>query len=74
MTVHKSQGSEFTHTLVVLPEYDTPVLSKELLYTGVTRAREQLTLIAAKPEVIIRTVQKRVDRVGGLIADGEEQS
>lgn len=73
MTVHKSQGSEFTHTVVVLPEYDSAILTKELLYTGVTRAREQLTLIAAKPEVILRTVQKRIDRVGGLIADGEEQ-
>ncbi len=73
MTVHKSQGSEFTHTVVVLPEHDTPVLTKELLYTGVTRAREQLTLICAKPDVILRTVQKRVDRIGGLIADGGEQ-
>lgn len=73
MTVHKSQGSEFTHTVVVLPEHDTPVLTKELLYTGVTRAREQLTLICAKPEIILRTVKKRVDRIGGLIAEGEEQ-
>lgn len=74
MTVHKSQGSEFTHTVVVLPEYDSPVLTKELLYTGVTRAREQLTLVGAKPEVILRTVQKRIDRIGGLIAPGQEQS
>ncbi len=74
MTVHKSQGSEFNHTVVVLPEHDVPVLSKELLYTAVTRAREQLSLICTKPEVILRTVQKRVDRIGGLIAAGQEQT
>jgi exodeoxyribonuclease V alpha subunit len=45
MTVHKSQGSEFKHTLMVLPDHDSPVLSKELLYTGITRAKERLSLV-----------------------------
>jgi exodeoxyribonuclease V alpha subunit len=48
MTVHKSQGSEFKHTVMVLPDHDSPVLSKELLYTGITRARERLSLVGSK--------------------------
>jgi exodeoxyribonuclease V alpha subunit len=46
MTVHKSQGSEFTHTLLVLPEKHVPVVTRELIYTGITRAKKQLTLFA----------------------------
>lgn len=46
MTVHKSQGSEFNHTLLVLPLTPSPVLTKELIYTGVTRAKERLTIFA----------------------------
>ncbi len=45
MTVHKSQGSEFKHTVMVLPDHDSPVMSKELLYTGITRAKERLSLV-----------------------------
>lgn len=45
MTVHKSQGSEFKHTVMVLPDHDSPVLTKELLYTGITRAKERLSLV-----------------------------
>ncbi|KPD21009.1 exodeoxyribonuclease V subunit alpha [Idiomarina abyssalis] len=45
MTVHKSQGSEFKHTVMVLPDHESPVLSKELLYTGITRAKERLSLV-----------------------------
>ncbi|MDX1705375.1 exodeoxyribonuclease V subunit alpha [Pseudidiomarina sp.] len=67
MTVHKSQGSEFIHTVVVLPERETPVLTKELLYTGITRAREHFTLVAASPRVVLETVTKRVERRGGLV-------
>ncbi|WP_404397755.1 exodeoxyribonuclease V subunit alpha [Idiomarina loihiensis] len=48
MTVHKSQGSEFKHTVMVLPDHDSPVLSKELLYTGITRAKERLSLVGKK--------------------------
>ena len=45
ITVHKSQGSEFKHTVMILPDHDTPVMSKELLYTGITRAKERLSLV-----------------------------
>ncbi|ASG64718.1 exodeoxyribonuclease V subunit alpha [Idiomarina piscisalsi] len=47
MTVHKSQGSEFKHTVMVLPDHDSPVMSKELLYTGITRAKERLSLVGS---------------------------
>ncbi|MEH6454070.1 MAG: exodeoxyribonuclease V subunit alpha, partial [Psychromonas sp.] len=46
MTVHKSQGSEFSHTLLVLPDSHVPVVTRELIYTGITRAKKQLTLFA----------------------------
>ena len=65
LTVHKSQGSEFTQVLLILPPEDVPVLSRELLYTGITRAREQLTLFYRK-EILLRTMQRRVIRYSGL--------
>lgn len=51
LTVHKSQGSEYSTVCLVLPEEDSPALSRELLYTGATRARENLCLLAA-PQAI----------------------
>ena len=45
MTVHKSQGSEFGHTVLVLPEEPCPVLGRELLYTALTRAKAHFTLV-----------------------------
>lgn len=65
MTVHKSQGSEFAHTGLVLPEVASPVLTRELLYTGVTRAREWFTLLAA-PDIVDAAVQRRTRRASGL--------
>ncbi|MGL4984485.1 MAG: exodeoxyribonuclease V subunit alpha [Plesiomonas sp.] len=44
MTVHKSQGSEFAHTVLVLPDKHSPLLSRELVYTAITRAKQQLVL------------------------------
>jgi exodeoxyribonuclease V alpha subunit len=65
MTIHKSQGSEFRHVVVVLPEADHRVLGRELLYTAVTRAREAVTLVA-RPEVLDWAVERRTARVSGL--------
>ncbi|WP_051559976.1 exodeoxyribonuclease V subunit alpha [Marinobacterium jannaschii] len=65
MTVHKSQGSEFRHTLLVLPPGDNPLLTRELLYTGITRAKEQFDLYATLPSLRL-SVQRRTERVGGL--------
>ncbi len=46
LTVHKSQGSEFTHVLLVMPERPNPILTRELLYTAITRARRHFTLVS----------------------------
>ncbi|TCO79703.1 DNA helicase/exodeoxyribonuclease V alpha subunit [Plasticicumulans lactativorans] len=67
MTVHKSQGSEFDRVLLVLPEADSPVLSRELLYTGITRARRHVHL-AATAETLARAVARPVRRASGLAA------
>lgn len=66
MTIHKSQGSEFEHTVVIMPPTDVPILTKELLYTGITRAKRFFTLICAQPQLVIKAVQRRVTRNGGL--------
>ncbi len=46
MTIHKSQGSEFERVLMILPTEDTPILTKQLIYTGITRAKKQLEIIS----------------------------
>lgn len=51
MTVHKSQGSEFEHAVLVLPEEPCPVLGRELLYTALTRAKRRFTLIGRTDQV-----------------------
>jgi exodeoxyribonuclease V alpha subunit len=66
MTVHKSQGSEFGHVVLVLPEDDVPVLTRELLYTGVTRARRAFTLVARRPAMLASAVGRLTRRVSGL--------
>lgn len=69
LTVHKSQGSEFTHAALVLPETPSPVLTRELVYTGITRARAFLTLASAGGERVMRhTLQAQVLRASGLFA------
>lgn len=66
MTIHKSQGSEFTHTVMIMPEHDVPILTKELLYTGITRAKERFTLVSAQPQLVIKAIKRRIQRSGGL--------
>jgi exodeoxyribonuclease V alpha subunit len=66
MTVHKSQGSEFRHVLLALPAQDSPVLTRELVYTGLTRARERLTLWAPNVGILWNACARRVMRSGGL--------
>ncbi|MDR5900032.1 exodeoxyribonuclease V subunit alpha [Halomonas vilamensis] len=66
MTVHKSQGSEFKHTALLLPPTINPILTRELVYTGITRARDWLTLIEAKRGVMNEAVTREVMRVSGL--------
>ena len=65
LTIHKSQGSEYKHAVVVLPTGRSRLLTRELLYTGVSRAREQLTVVAS--EAALRTaVSTVVIRASGL--------
>lgn len=65
MTVHKSQGSEFERVLIVMPPVDSPVLTRELLYTALTRARKSVELWCG--ETILRAaVSRRIDRRSGL--------
>lgn len=66
MTVHKSQGSEFEHTLLVLPVQYTPVLTRELVYTAITRAKQRLTLYA-ETSVLHSAVKMRTLRRSGLV-------
>lgn len=65
MTVHKSQGSEFKEILVVLPEEDSPVLSRELLYTAITRARNRASILSEKT-VCTTAIVRKTSRCSGL--------
>ena len=65
MTVHKSQGSEFEHTVLVLPDRALG-LSRELVYTAVTRARERVSVVGAQREVLGAAIARRVQRSSGL--------
>ncbi len=65
MTVHKSQGSEFEHVLFILPDRDYPVLTRELIYTGITRARKGIE-IWGNEDVFRAAVSRRTERTSGL--------
>lgn len=69
MTVHKSQGSEFAHTALVLPDALNPVLTKELVYTGITRAKHCFSLIEPRAGVFEDAVARKVRRVSGLMLE-----
>ena len=65
LTIHKSQGSEFNHVAVVLPKEDTPILTRELIYTGITRAKEKIS-IWGQESLMIKAVQRKTQRASGL--------
>lgn len=65
VTVHKSQGSEFDHVCLLLPDRDSPVLSRELIYTGITRARERVDVWGNR-NVFRSAVARRIRRASGL--------
>lgn len=67
MTIHKSQGSEFAEILVVLPGTDTPLLSRELIYTAVTRAQKRV-LIASDQTIFHAALNRTISRSSGLHA------
>ena len=67
MTIHKSQGSQFSHAVVVLPERETTILTRELVYTGISRAQNALT-VCGDPEVLREALKRRVIRATSLQA------
>jgi exodeoxyribonuclease V alpha subunit len=66
LSVHKSQGSEFDEVLIVLPEEDAPLLTRELLYTAVSRARKRVRIVGPK-EVVLAALARRARRDSGLV-------
>lgn len=78
LTVHKSQGSEFEHVALILPEKINPLMTRELVYTGITRAKRWFTLINNGPmDLFEEAIRRRVQRhsgleVGGWGSEGEQ--
>ncbi len=66
MTIHKSQGSEFDYTLMILPPDFSPILTRELIYTGITRAKKRLALYA-ELSVLKRGIKVKTTRASGLV-------
>ena len=65
MTIHKSQGSEYPHAVVSLPPAGSPILTRELLYTAVTRATSLVTVVGSE-ESVRAAVERPVARASGL--------
>ena len=65
MTVHKSQGSEFAHAALVLPDHGSSLVSKEIIYTGLTRAKSQFSIYASEYN-IKQGLQSSTERYSGL--------
>jgi exodeoxyribonuclease V alpha subunit len=75
MTIHKSQGSEFEEVLLILPEKVNPILTKELIYTGVTRAKKKVRLFSNK-NIFLAAVKNNVSRESALalrLSDNSEK-
>ncbi|WP_158291691.1 exodeoxyribonuclease V subunit alpha [Lampropedia puyangensis] len=68
MTVHKSQGSEFAHVLLCLPGYSSPLLTRELLYTGLTRAKKYFSYLSAQTGAWQQAMAQSTLRTSGLVA------
>lgn len=66
LSVHKAQGSEFDEVLIVLPEEDATILTRELLYTAASRARKRVRLVGPK-QVIAAALERRAQRYSGLV-------
>jgi len=66
MTVHKAQGSEFDSVLLVLPQYRSPLLTRQIVYTGLTRAKKRVCILGAEAQLQL-AIDTREDRPGGAI-------
>lgn len=67
MTIHKSQGSEFNEVLIALPDKMNPVLTKELIYTAITRAKQSVKVVA-NADIFANAIKQKIQRYGGLAA------
>ncbi|MCF8069984.1 MAG: exodeoxyribonuclease V subunit alpha [Desulfobacterales bacterium] len=65
MTIHKSQGSEFDDIVIILPEKDTPFLTRELIYTAITRARKTVTIWGSE-KALSGAISRTIQRASGL--------
>jgi len=65
LTIHKSQGSEYDHAIVVIPDTESRIVTRELLYTGITRPKKKLTLVGSL-ESILHAVKTDIRRATGL--------
>jgi len=66
MTIHKSQGSEYERVLICLPDHEnSELLTRELLYTAVTRAKKHVTIFANE-STLLSTITKSVARASGI--------
>ena len=66
MTIHKSQGSQFKRVRVVLPPEESPLLTRELLYTAVTRAEADVVVVGT-PDAVRRAIATPAARTSGLV-------
>jgi len=66
MTVHKSQGSEFDEVLLCLPEYKSPLLTRQIIYTGITRAKSKIRILGSE-ELLIGAIGNCEKRPGGIV-------
>lgn len=67
MTVHKSQGSEFAHVMLCLPAYESPLLTRELLYTGLTRAKKHFSYVSPRVGAWQQAMGQSTLRTSGLV-------
>lgn len=65
VTIHKSQGSEYDNVMVILPDSDSRLLSRELIYTAMTRSRNNAWIVGRQP-VIEAAIAKRIERYSGI--------
>ena len=65
MSVHRSQGSQFARVTLVLPPADSPLLTRELLYTAITRAKEHVRIVGTA-EAVAAAVERPIARASGL--------
>jgi exodeoxyribonuclease V alpha subunit len=65
MTVHKAQGSEFDTVLLVLPEYESPLLTRQILYTGLTRAKKRIRILGTAA-LLQHAIETKEERPGGV--------